>query len=76
MAYNGQKLIKLVANKTAPATSSTIPKVPVTTSVKNNTATTTANNILIILSILPTFFFIILDLKVNYNGRLRIFTRK
>ena len=56
-AYNGQKFIKLVANKTPPTINKITPNVPVTTLVKNKTDTTTANNILIILSMVPRFFF-------------------
>lgn len=57
--YKGQKLIKLVANKIPPNTSSTIPKVPVTVPVKNNTENKTAAMMRMILSVEPTFVFII-----------------
>ena len=56
--YNGQKLIRLVSTNTAARTKRIIPKVPVTTFVKNKTTNTTATNILITLSIVPMFFFI------------------
>ena len=55
----GQKLTVLVSNKTPPATSKTIPSVPLITFVKKRIATTTANNTRMIRSTEPIFFFMI-----------------
>ncbi|GAK92413.1 hypothetical protein JCM19298_2901 [Nonlabens ulvanivorans] len=69
-AYNGQKFIKLVANKTPPTINKIIPSVPVITLVKNKIDTITANNILTILSMFPKFFFMTYTFKMRYNSSL------
>ena len=61
--YNGQKLIRLVANKITPKTRSTYPRVPVTVPVKNSTENKTAAMMRMILSVEPTFVFIIFIIK-------------
>jgi hypothetical protein len=61
--YNGQKLIKLVANKIPPNARSTNPKEPATVPVKNSTEKKTAVMMRMILSVEPTFVFIILWIK-------------
>jgi hypothetical protein len=58
MAYNGQKLIRLVATKMPASTSNTVARVPVITFVKYKIAMTAATSTRTSLSALPTFFFI------------------
>ena len=58
IAYNGQKLTRLVRTKTPPRTSRTKPSVPVTVPVKYRTANTAASRTRMILSAELIFFFI------------------
>jgi len=62
--YKGQKRIRAVRVNTPAKTSSTIPRVPLTTLVKYNTTKTTATMIRIIRSIIHTFVFIIFNFKI------------
>jgi hypothetical protein len=63
--YSGQKLIKLVSTNITAKAISTIPIIPVNTFVKNKIAITAAISILITLSIVPMFFFIVVNIKCN-----------
>jgi|GEM_PF-1849045 len=65
IVYNGQKLIRLVARKTPPSTSRTVPSVPLTVPVKYNAANTMANKMRTILSVDPMFFFMMYEFWVN-----------
>jgi len=72
IAYNGQKLIRLVIAKTAANTTNTIPTVPVIISVKYNTVIRIAAKMRTTLSMVPTFFFIIFffytsKFNINHN---------
>ena len=58
IAYNGQKLRKLVNKKTIPKINTIIPMVPVIVCVKYEMAQMTAANHLIMRSIVPTLYFI------------------